>query len=281
QGLGAVAPRSAEGLPLPYAMSRRAGERPDAAMLDAGARGPGGFAGPFQRLPFRARDPGRAGAPDTAGRGGLTTSEVSMSELGVIEERARQTPVVARPDVLVVGGGSAGIAAACAAARTGARTMLVERYGFLGGTLTAVTLGGFCGGYGLFGDELREVVGGFYRELVERLRARDAVHSVRRIGKVHTVPYDPSRLRLVLDETLDAQGVDLLLHTQVVDVVHQGSVVEAVIVANKAGRGAIVPRMVIDCSGDGDVAFLAGAEFVLGDGKGMQYASSMFRMLGV
>ena len=204
-----------------------------------------------------------------------------MSELGVIEERARQTPVVARPDVLVVGGGRAGIAAACAAARTGARTMLVERYGFLGGTLTAVTLGGFCGGYGLFGDELREVVGGFYRELVERLRARDAVHSVRRIGKVHTVPYDPSRLRLVLDETLDAQGVDLLLHTQVVDVVRQGSVVEAVIVANKAGRGAIVPRMVIDCSGDGDVAFLAGAEFVLGDGKGMQYASSMFRMLGV
>src|SRR5690606_30287598 len=174
-----------------------------------------------------------------------------------------------------------GVAAGCAAARTGARTMLVERYGFLGGTLTAVTLGGFCGGYGLFGDELREVVGGFYRELVERLRARDAVHSVRRIGKVHTVPYDPSRLRLVLDETLDAQGVDLLLHTQVVDVVRQGSVVEAVIVANKAGRGAIVPRMVIDCSGDGDVAFLAGAEFVLGDGKGMQYASSMFRMLGV
>lgn len=204
-----------------------------------------------------------------------------MSEFGFIEEQARQTPVMATPDVLVVGGGSAGLAAACAAARAGAQTMLVERYGFLGGTLTAVTLGGFCGGYGLFDDELREVVGGFYSQLVDRLKYKDAVQPVRRVGNVHAVPYDPARLRVALDETLDAHGVRFLLHTQVVDVVRSGSVVKAVVVANKSGRSAIVPRVVIDCSGDGDAAFLAGASYVLGDGSEMQFASSMFRMAGV
>lgn len=77
-----------------------------------------------------------------------------------IREPARDVPVVAEPDVLVVGGGPAGIAAACAAARAGADTMLVESYGCLGGTLTIVTLGGFCGIHAVVDDErLGRVVG--------------------------------------------------------------------------------------------------------------------------
>ena len=70
-----------------------------------------------------------------------------------IVEPERRTPVIAEPDVLVVGGGAAGIAAACAAARGGARTMLVEAWGCLGGTLTLVTLGGFCGTHMVVDDE--------------------------------------------------------------------------------------------------------------------------------
>lgn len=198
-----------------------------------------------------------------------------------IELQPRKVPVVARPDVLVVGGGCAGIAAACAAARAGANTLLVERNGFLGGTLTAVTLGGFCGGYGLKQDELRPLVAGLYSELIERLFRRDGLLPVRRSGNVHGHPYDPSVLSLVLDELICAYDVDVLFNTSVVDVVRDGPRIETVVISNIDGVGAIRPGMVIDCSGDGDVAFLAGGEVEVGDGSDMQFSSCMFRLSGV
>src|SRR5690606_8066116 len=83
-----------------------------------------------------------------------------------IFEPERRTPVLGEPEVLVVGGGAAGIAAACAAARSGVETLLIERFGFLGGTLTAVTLGGFCGTHAIVDDSgLARVVGGLYLDL--------------------------------------------------------------------------------------------------------------------
>ena len=91
-----------------------------------------------------------------------------------IEEDARRVPVARTPDVLVVGGGAAGLAAALAAARAGASTLLLERYGFLGGTLSAVTLGTLCGAYLVAGDEHATIVGGLYADRVARLTARGA-----------------------------------------------------------------------------------------------------------
>lgn len=199
-----------------------------------------------------------------------------------IREAARSTPVIARPDVLVVGGGSAGIAAACAAARAGADTLLIERYGFLGGTLTAVTLGGFCGTHAVIDDErLGRVIGGLYLEIEERLAARDALSAPKRHGRIVGVPYESATLKLVADELVDAHGAKVMLHTYAVDVIVDAGRVGAVLVENKGGRGAIVPSIVIDASGDGDVAARAGAGFELGRDGETQYGSTMFRLGGV
>ncbi len=201
---------------------------------------------------------------------------------GALREPARSTPVVARPDVLVVGGGSAGIAAACAAARTGADTLLIERYGFLGGTLTAVTLGGFCGTHAVIDDErLGRIVGGLYLDLEDRLRARHAVSPPKRHGRIVGVPYESATLKLVADEWVDAHGAKVMLHTCAVDVAVDGRRIAAVVVENKGGRGAIVPAIVIDASGDADVAARAGAGFDLGREGETQYGSTMFRLGGV
>lgn len=199
--------------------------------------------------------------------------------LGSIAEPARNTPVIADPDVLVVGGGAAGICAAVAAARAGSRTLLIERYGFLGGTLTAVTLGGFCGTHAIVdATHLARVTGGLYLEIEDRLRRRDAILPPQRHGRILGVPYESASFKLVADEMVAAYGVRVLHHTFAVAVQTEGSRIGAVIVENKGGRAAILPRMVIDCSGDGDVAVRAGAAFDLGDAGHTQYGSTMFRL---
>ncbi|MFO1301230.1 MAG: FAD-dependent oxidoreductase [Burkholderiaceae bacterium] len=199
-----------------------------------------------------------------------------------IREPARDVPVVAEPDVLVVGGGPAGVAAACAAARGGASTLLVESYGCLGGTLTVVTLGGLCGIHAVL-DETRlgRVVGGLSFELEERLEVVDAIRAPQRHGRIVGVPYDSVRLKGVLDEMTASYGVAVMLHTTAAAVVMEGPRVAAVIIENKGGRAAIVPRVVIDCSGDGDVAVRAGAAYTIGENGETQYGSAMFRLGGV
>ena len=108
---------------------------------------------------------------------------------GTVLEPAREVAVMAEPDVLVVGGGPAGLAAACAAARAGADTLLLESYGCLGGTLTLVTLGGLCGVHAVIDDErLGRVVGGLCLELEDRLAACDAILAPQRHGRIVGVP---------------------------------------------------------------------------------------------
>lgn len=184
----------------------------------------------------------------------------------------KQLPIIATPDVLVCGGGLAGIGAAVAAARQGAHTMLVERNGFAGGFFTAIIGSAFDG----FVDERTgaPVVGGIVFEMLERMgviqpgqgpQLRYNVNGDLSFVEMHperVIPRcDPERFKRAADAILLEAGVELLYHTQVADVLTTQGHIDAVLVSNKAGLVAIKPKVVIDCTGDGDVAAWAGAPY--------------------
>jgi hypothetical protein len=202
-----------------------------------------------------------------------------------IQEKPRATPVFGEFDVVVVGGGPAGIVAATAAARAGRSTILVERYGFLGGAGTAAGLSTFCGLHANVGGDHRRVVRGLCDEVIERLEKMDALNpphlSVQ--NRIQAQAYDISAYKIAADEMLLGAGAKLLFHAFAAAVVMRSErEIEAVIVETKSGRQAILGKMFIDCSGDGDLAAWAGAPYEVGDGKGnMLYPSTMFRINAV
>ncbi|MCC6870674.1 MAG: FAD-dependent oxidoreductase [Burkholderiales bacterium] len=199
-----------------------------------------------------------------------------------IVEPGRRTRVFAEPDVLVVGGGAAGIAAACASARGGARTLLVERHGFLGGTLTAVTLGGICGAYGVADEtHLFRTVGGLYLDVEARLAVRQAILAPRRHGRIVGVPYESVVFRSMADELVAAHGVGVLFHALAVSVTRDRDRITHVMLETKGGRLALSPKVVVDCSGDADIAAAAGVPFSLGEDGITQFGSTMFRLCNV
>jgi hypothetical protein len=183
-------------------------------------------------------------------------------------------------DVLVCGGGMAGTVAAVAAARAGARVLLVERWGFLGGSATAGAVGQFVGWETAAG---RQVIHGLAEEVVRRLERHGGsgghTHFTMSTGhRMDQVSYDPERLKLVLDEMATEAGVRLLFHATVLDVVRQGAAIDAVMVLTKAGPLEIRPRIVIDGSGDLDLLARAGADFLpLEPDEAPQPATMMFR----
>jgi glycine/D-amino acid oxidase-like deaminating enzyme len=184
----------------------------------------------------------------------------------------------AEADVVVLGAGSAGCTAAIAAARAGARTLLIERYGFLGGTSTMV-LDTFYGFY-LPGDDTRRVVGGLPWEIVERLRARGAVlERPSSYGAGQAITYDPPTLMTVWEQTALEAGVALRLHTFCVDVLRDGGRITGLVVAGKSGLGLIAGRVFVDASGDADLCARAGVPFqAAGDDGPPQSLTTTFRL---
>ena len=200
-----------------------------------------------------------------------------------VNEAGGARKVVARPDVLVVGAGPAGIGAAVSAARNGAKTMLVERYGFPGGAMTQAMVAPMFTFHDVNG---RRIIGGIAQEYVERLKSMGASFghvTDLTFDNASMTTFDPEAAKLAIIEMLQQAGVDMLFHTHFSDSVVGDGKIEALIMEGKSGRFAIAPRYVVDCTADADIAARAGAKFFKGrpgDGA-MQPATLYFRIGGV
>ncbi len=222
-----------------------------------------------------------------------------MSVPGTVQEPARELPVVDQADVLVIGGGSAGWAAAIAAARRGADTLLVERYGYVGGMAT----GGLVLVLDDWADGRRKTVAGLMQETVDRLVAtggavqtpeeawfrhddhlwwrwahwgfEDHYSPLRPKPLTYAVSFDAEQFKLLGNVMLQEAGVRIRYHSWFAQTLREGDRVVGALVESKEGRQAILGRVVVDATGDGDVFATAGAEHEVGE-----YIVSLAHRLG-
>jgi len=175
-------------------------------------------------------------------------------------------------DVLIVGGGTAGVATAVAAGRNGADTLLIERYGFLGGTMTAGLINPFM----TFHTGKEQIIQGVFQEIIDRLKGMNGYDE-------GTKAFDVEVMKIVADQMVREAGVKLMLHTCVIDAVVHENTIRGVEIHNKSGRQAVLGKVIVDATGDGDVAAMAGAPYEKGrkeDGL-TQPMTLNFRMGGV
>ena len=188
-----------------------------------------------------------------------------------IHELARDIPVIAETDIVIAGGGPAGTAAALAAARCGVRVMIIESHSCLGGIATS--------------GMMSHWTGGTFSPITNELQ--DACHQIRwpvEDGfKANYFAINHEKLKLVLFNKLDEAGVVIRTHTLCADVIMEGNEVRGVILESKSGREAVLTKIVIDATGDGDIAAKAGVPFRKGrkEDERMQPVTLMFKIAGV
>ncbi len=191
-----------------------------------------------------------------------------------IQEPARHTPVIHETDVLVVGSGPGGLAAALAAARCGVAVTLLERFGCFGGNITVVGVEGFA----WYRHKETVEAGGIGWEFEERAKQMGAA-----VPESQSLSYelDSEGFKLVADTLVEEAGIHPMLHRQFVAPIMEGDTIVGVIVESKAGREAILAKRVIDATGDADIAHRAGAPTLKTPVEDMQAASVMFHLAGV
>ncbi|MBX9645328.1 MAG: FAD-dependent oxidoreductase [Novosphingobium sp.] len=191
-----------------------------------------------------------------------------------ISEPAREVPVVHETEVLVIGSGPGGLAAALASARAGVKTTLVERYGCFGGNITQVGVEGFA----WYRHPKTIDSEGIGREFEDRARSMGAA-----IPEPQSISHalDAEAFKYVADCLVQEAGVIPMLHRMFVAPIMEGDTIRGVIVESKAGREAILARLVVDASGDADVAHRAGAPTHMHPKAEMMSVSVMFSMCGV
>ncbi len=196
-------------------------------------------------------------------------------------------PIVNDSDVLVVGAGPAGLAAAISSARNGASTMLIEKNGYVGGNLTAGLVGPCMTSYSLDGEQ--QLIKGIFEELVQRMeKIGGALHpsgipagseycGFIDYGHARVTPFEPEAVKLCATEMLLEAGVRLQLHTFVADTIVEDAGVRGVIAASKSGLEAFRATVTVDCSADADVAVRGGARYEQGrDEDGLTQPLTMF-----
>jgi glycine/D-amino acid oxidase-like deaminating enzyme len=200
-------------------------------------------------------------------------------------------PVKTECEVCVVGGGSAGVAAAVASSRAGARTVLVEKYGFLGGTATAGLVGPMMTSYSSDGRE--PVIAGVFREVVDRMvRLGGAIdpaqidHSTAysafiRMGHARVTPFHPEAMKAAMLDIVEESGARTLYHTCFVKTLVHERHLTGVVVHDKAGLGAVRARVFVDATGDADVAADAGVPCRKGrEADGRMMPATLFMRFG-
>lgn len=191
-----------------------------------------------------------------------------------ITEPAKEIDVIHETEVLVVGSGPGGLAAALASARAGAKTTLVERFGCFGGSITTVGVEGLA----WYRHEKTVEANGIGREFEDRAKALGVA-----VPESQSLSYelDSEGFKLVADKLVEEAGVTPMLHRMVVAPIMEGSRIVGIITESKAGREALLAKVIIDATGDADIAYRAGAPVTMPPKEELQAASVMFHCAGV
>lgn len=187
-------------------------------------------------------------------------------------------------DLVVVGGGAAGVTTATVAARAGLRVILIERHGFAGGGAVAGHSGTICGLYEATDNQSNApvlAVHGFASEFISRMEDRGGLAEPVQYGKTFTRVHDPIVWREVSDDLLTESGVTTIYHAVATRVLAEGDKIEGVEVWTKQGPLDIRAKVTVDASGDADIVAMAGLPNFVGDNGRVQNPTMIFRLLGV